>query len=137
MSTNPSEEVVVIVAYGDEEYEEEWRTVFDAAGEHITQHSGIEAVSHAWCGHLVHYSSEPTKNAIVEALHSKERVLVIPALVARDPMFQDRIIGGAVKELNLGERVIYEPDSILPDPALNEWIVAIVHETADELAGIR
>ncbi len=137
LSTSPSEEAVVIVAYGDETYEEEWRAVFDSVGSHITNETGIGPVSHAWCGHIVRYSTEPTKIAIANALQEKERVLVIPALVARDQMFQDRIIGGAVQEMEAGERIVYRPDSILPDPALNDWVVRVAKSTADQIARTR
>jgi hypothetical protein len=49
-------------------------------------------------------------------------------LVAKDEVFQDRLIGKAIEELAAGERVAYLPDSILPDPKLSEWVVGVTRD---------
>ncbi len=63
-----------------------------------------------------------------------DRALVVPVLVAYDEGFQDRIIGGAVAEVGDRERVAYVPDAILPEPALDDWIVAITRESLEATA---
>lgn len=131
LSREPTEEGAVIVAYGSEPYDEEWRLTFDKIAARVSELTGISPVRYAWCGHVVRYSSKPTEEAIAGVLAERDRALVIPALVARDEMFQDRIIGGAVEQLGDSERIVYRPDSVLPDPALNKWIVSVAHETAD------
>ena len=54
----------------------------------------------------------------------------VPILVAYDPMFQERIIGRAVERSPQPERVLYRPDSILPEPAVGRWVVEIATRIA-------
>lgn len=133
---NPAEEGVVLVAYGDKEYEEEWKQLIDSIGEQLARELGIESVRHAWCGHLVSYKSEPTAAAIRDVLRSKKRAIVIPLLVGVDEMFQGKIIGGAVKSVGEKERVVYRPDAVLPDEDVNRWVVQISLELASK-CGVR
>ena len=57
-----------------------------------------------------------------------DKVLVVPQLVAYDPMFQERIIGRAVRESEDPARVHYSADAILPDPEVGHWIVRICEQ---------
>jgi hypothetical protein len=50
----------------------------------------------------------------------------VPVLVAVDEMFQHRIIGGAIDSMPERERVVYKPDAILPEPAIEAWVVDAV-----------
>lgn len=128
-----SRDGVVLVAYGDHEYDTEWTRLLDELGGHLRETLGIETVTHAWCGHLVAYDRGPTRTAIARALDRSERAIVVPILVAVDERFQFEIIGGAVQEARTqaGEaRVVYRPDAILPEPTLDDWVVEISNTTA-------
>lgn len=135
LTQNAATEGVVLVAYGDAHYEDEWVSLLSDLGETLKSDLGIAMVTHAWCGHLVGYKTQPTVEAIERVLSECERALVVPVLVAYDEMFQGKIIGGAVAEVGNPERVIYAPDSILPEPALNDWIVTIARQTREKLHG--
>ena len=132
-SQNPSREGVVLVAYGDELYNEEWEAFFNRLDEVVRQKTGVAKVVHSWCGHIVRYSKDPTQDAIRQVLSQHDRAIVIPVLVARDRFFQEELIGRAVEESNAGDRVAYVPDAILPDPKLNEWVLSIARETYTRL----
>ncbi len=131
---------VVLVAYGDEEYDAEWTRLVEQLGAHLTAELGVMTTAHAWCGHLVHYDRAPTRDAIARVLERAERAIVIPLLVAVDERFQHEIVGGAVREAraaagdDAGARVLYRPDAILPEPMVDDWVVQIVATTVAEAA---
>ncbi len=128
LSKEPAKEGVVLVAYGSEPYAEEWEEFFNNVGESVRQKTGVAQVTHAWCGHIVRYSPKPTAEAIRDVLSQTDRAIVVPVLVACDENFQNRIIGGAVRDVAEPDRVAYVPDAVLPEPALNEWIVSVTTE---------
>jgi sirohydrochlorin ferrochelatase len=134
MSKSANKEGVVLVVYGSTEYEQEWKQMVDRVGRELRKETGIDCVEHAWCGHIVHYKSEPTEKAIRSVLEKKERALVVPLLVAVDETFQGRIIGGAVKKVNANDRIVYRRDAILPDANVNHWVVAISQKLVAEIA---
>lgn len=129
LSTQPLEEGVTLVGYGDVDYETEWTQLFQNIGKTIKDSLGISDLNHAWCGHIAGYKLEPTEKAIEEILKKKKRDIVIPVLVAHDENFQIRIIGGAIdKVADNKEKVSYKPDAILPDKNVENWIVKIATE---------
>ena len=80
---------------------------------------------------MAHYDPTHTTAAIEKVLAVRTRALVVPVLLARDEMFQIRIIGGGIaKVANHSARVAYTPDSVLPDAGVEAWVVA----TADAFA---
>ncbi|MCC7087335.1 MAG: CbiX/SirB N-terminal domain-containing protein [Pirellulales bacterium] len=123
MSENPSDEGVVLVAYGDEQYDEEWTHLLEHIGGTLQKKLQIDTCRFAWCGHIARYKSEPTEVAIKQVLEKKKNVILIPVLVAVDEAFQGRIIGGAIKNVDAGERVRYRHDAILPDDNVEQWII--------------
>ena len=133
-STDPAGEGIVLVAYGSEPYDEEWKELLDGVSDKVREQTGIAESEYCWCGHIAHYKSEPTENAIKKILAKKEIAIVIPVLVAVDENFQGKIIGGAVKNVDLNDRIRYRGDSILPDANINNWVVQISHKLAAELA---
>lgn len=136
LSTDPADEGVVLVAYGSKAYDKEWQELLMELTADISSQTGIEACTHAWCGHLVKYSGLPTMDAISEIMEIKKRALVVPLLVAEDEFFQGEIIGGAVHDSGYGNRVVYRGGSVLPDENLNRWVVEIVTElTGTVVAG--
>jgi len=129
LSQNPEEEGLALIGYGSEPYKEEWTKLFEATADHVAAETGIDTYSIGWCGHIVRYSPDSTTTAVERVLEKEKRAIVIPALVAFDENFQIRIIGGGIEKVdNNQERVLYKPDSILPDPGVEKWIVDISHE---------
>jgi len=120
---------LVLVGYGSEEFDDHWTTFFEGLGRYACQQLGFTFTAHAWCGHLVGYKPGPTAEAIKRTLDIAERVAVVPVLVAYDEMFQDRIIGAAVHQAGQSDRVHYRPDSILPEPAVERWIISAVEQS--------
>lgn len=128
LSRDPSHECVILVAYGSQEYDEEWEAFFERLDKTVVAKTGVAEVRHCWCGHIVHYSPKPTADAIRSALQSHERVIVIPVLVARDEYFQEQVIATAVKQVDAGSRVSYVQDAILPDDNLKSWVISAVRD---------
>jgi|GEM_PF-728709 len=116
---------LLLVGYGSAEFDDEWNRFFMEVRSSMELELGIAHTAHAWCGHLVNYSREPTMNGIDALLQRVDRVVVIPVLVAYDPMFQEKIIGRAVERCGSSGRVLYRRDSILPDPGVGRWVVEI------------
>lgn len=133
LTKEPADEGVVLVAYGDTDYNDEWVALFSEVGEKLKAETGIAMVTHAWCGHIAGYKTQPTVDAVNSLLAEHERAIVVPVLVAYDETFQGKIIGGAVDEVGDKKRVVYIPDAILPEPALNDWIVSISRQTREAL----
>ena len=135
LSKTPAAEGVVLVAYGDEQYDEEWKRLLKKVGDELQGETGIDCVEHAWCGHIVHFKSEPTATAIREVLKKKQRAIVIPILISVDETLQGKIIGGAVKSIGADDRIAYRHDAILPDENVNRWVVDISLELASKVTG--
>lgn len=129
LSKNPSQEGLVLIGYGDETYDKEWVELFDKVAGFVRERTGITGYSYGWCGHIANYKPEETTAAINAVLKTSRKALVIPVLVAHDEMFQIKIIGdGIAKVPDNRERVVYRPDSILPDPNLERWVINITGE---------
>ncbi len=124
---------LVLVGYGSADFNDDWDLFFTTIREYAEAELAIDRTTHAWCGHLVTYSRQPTIDAIESLLPEVDEVIVMPVLVAYDPMFQDAIIGTAVERCSAPGRVRYRPDSILPEPEVGEWVV----EIAASLVGAR
>ncbi len=123
ISTTPDKEGVVLIAYGDETYEKEWGALLDRVSQYVEKETGIGVHSYGWCGHLVHYDPGKTTAAIEKVLVARDKALVIPVLVAHDERFQIKLIGAGIDRIgNKEQRVVYKPDSILPDEDLEQWV---------------
>lgn len=134
LSKMPEKEGLVLIAYGDEEYEKEWSDLLNKVGNYIKEKKGITAHSHGWCGHIAHYNPDSTTNAINKVLKIKEKALVVPVLVAHDEMFQVKIIGDGIAKIeNNKQRVTYKPDAILPDANVENWVISVAKEYAEKI----
>ncbi len=134
LSKNPSEEGLVLIAYGDETYMKEWSELMHNVGRYVKDHAGIEAYSYGWCGHVAHYNPDSTTVAINRVLKVKKQALVVPVLVAHDEMFQVKIIGDGINKTGKDKaRITYIPDSILPDPVVEKWVIDIATEYARKI----
>ena len=129
LSVNPAEEGLVMIAYGDATYEREWAALLDEVGQYVEKNTGIGVYSHGWCGHVAHYEPEKTTQAIDAVLQKRKKAVVIPVLVARDEMFQIKIIGGGIAKVADNQaRVVYRPDAILPDAGVEQWVMGVTHQ---------
>jgi len=134
LSTDPSQEGIVLVAYGDKTYERHWSALLTQVQEHVAQRLGITKFAQAWCGHLVHYDPARTTEAVEAVLNDRARAIVIPVLVAHDEQFQINIIGTGIEAVeDFRERVIYRPDAILPDENVENWVIQVVRESVVRL----
>ncbi|PWW81518.1 cobalamin biosynthesis protein CbiX [Prosthecochloris marina] len=131
LSKHPEEEGLVLIGYGSEPYETEWRDLFRSTAEYVARETGISEHSIGWCGHIVRYTPDSTTTAIDRILEKKKTAIVIPSLIAFDENFQIRIIGGGIEKIgNDKNRVLYKPDAILPDPDVEQWVIDISKEYA-------
>ena len=132
LSKEGRSEAVLLVAYGDADYNQQWEEMVSEIGKYLKIKTGHESIAYAWCGHLVGYSTQPTKDGITQLLELEDHVVVVPLLVANDPYFQKDIIQKAVDEVST-DNVSYVQDAILPDENLNDWVVDISNKTVESL----
>ncbi|MDF1676751.1 MAG: CbiX/SirB N-terminal domain-containing protein [Vicingaceae bacterium] len=131
LSKDAGNEAVLLVAYGDADYNQQWEKMVDEIGKYLKIKTGHESIAYAWCGHLVGYSTDPTLNGIQKLHELEDNVIVIPVLVANDPYFQKDIIQ---KACDMAEgKVLYKQDAILPDPNINQWVVDISNQTVENI----
>jgi len=64
----------------------------------------------------------------------EDRAMVVPLLVAFDKNFQIDIIQKGIDISENAAKVLYEPDAILPDENLNNWVVDIVAQTMENIS---
>ncbi|MBL4746862.1 MAG: cobalamin biosynthesis protein CbiX [Flavobacteriaceae bacterium] len=131
LSKNPDNEGVLLVAYGDAKYNQQWEEMVAEIGKYLKIKTGHESIAYSWCGHLVGYSPEPTVKGIKQLQKLEDNVIVIPILVGNDPYFQDKIIQTAVNQVT--GNVLYTQDAILPDANLNKWVIDIANNTVEGL----
>jgi len=131
LSKNANNEGVLLVAYGDAKYNQQWEEMVDNIGKYLKIKTGHNSIAYSWCGHLVNYSPEPTVKGIEKLLELEDRVIVIPVLIGNDPYFQKEIIQKAV-DMVKGD-IAYKQDAILPDVNLNKWVIDITNKTVENL----
>lgn len=134
LSSDPTAEGLILIGYGDAQYNREWSALFEKIAEHVKQETGIGTYSYGWCGHLVHYNPDSTTAAIERVLKDKPKAIVVPVLIAHDEMFQVKIIGDGIHKIQNHEKIIaYRADAILPDANVENWIKNISWEFAANL----
>lgn len=134
LSKNGADESLVLIAYGDQTYNKEWTELLNNVGSYVQQQTGIHSYAYGWCGHVAHYSADSTTVAIRRGLKDAKKAIVIPVLVAKDEMFQVKIIGDGIAKISgAKEQVAYVADAILPDLNIENWVVSISLKQADEL----
>lgn len=131
LSKDAENEGVLLVAYGDADYNQQWEEMVEEIGSYLQIKTGHSSIAYSWCGHLVSYSTQPTKDGIKKLHELEDTVLVIPVLVANSENFQKKIIQTAVDEVENSANVVYIQDAILPDENLNKWVISISTKTAD------
>jgi len=133
LSRNAENEGVLLVAYGDQQYNQQWEEMVENIGKYLKMKTGHKDIAYAWCGHLVHYSTEPTIKGIEKLQELNDNVVVIPVLIANDPYFQKDIIQKAVDAAKVDDNVLYIQDAILPDDNVNNWVKDIAIKTVKGL----
>lgn len=78
LSKDAENEAVLLVAYGDADYNQQWEKMVDEIGKYLKIKTGHESIAYAWCGHLVGYSIDPTLNGIQKLHELEDNVIVIP-----------------------------------------------------------
>mgnify|MGYP001018566294 CR=1 FL=1 len=123
---------VTLAAYGDDKFNQQWEALMGQIGAHLQQNLGIDTINYAWSGHLVNYSMDPTRKAVNQILAKKRKDIVISVYVAYDHKFQRDVIGEGVRHADRPQDVLYnEPEAILPDESLNDWVVQSVKNRLD------
>lgn len=133
LSDGSGNEGIVLVAYGDKDYNQQWEEMMDEIGRFLKIKLDMDTVAYAWCGHLVNYSTQPTEKAIEQVFELEDKVLVVPLLVSFDPYFQLEIIGTATENVENAQNVKYTPDAILPDDNLNSWVIEIANKVVSNI----
>ena len=133
LSEDADNEAVLLVAYGDEQYNQQWEEMVEEIGQYLKIKTGHEMIAYAWCGHIVTYSSDPTTEGIEKLFEFEDNVIVIPVLVANDEHFQGEIIQDGVDAASNTNNVKYKQDAILPDANLNQWAIDITLETLETI----
>jgi len=133
LSTSADNEAVLLVAYGDEQYNQQWEELVEEIGKYLKLKTGHESIAYSWCGHIVTYSSEPTTEGIEKLFELEDNVIVIPVLVANDEHFQGEIIQNGVDAASSPKHVKYLQDAILPDANLNQWVIDITSQTLETI----
>lgn len=119
---------LLLVGYGDQAYGQQMQEIMEGIGRYVKIKSDIDSVGYAFAGELVDYSGEPIVEAINELLKLDEKVLIVPVLLAVDPMLQINTIQAAVNAVPTASRLRYKPDAVLPDPKVNEYVINLVKE---------
>ena len=124
---------VLLVGYGDQAYGQQMQEIMEGIGRYLKIKSEIDTVGYAFAGDLVDYSGEPVVEAINEILDLEEEVIVVPVLLGIDKMLQVNTIEAAVNAIPTSSRLRYIPDSVLPEPKVNDYIVKVVREGVERI----
>ncbi len=124
---------VLLVGYGDQAYGQQMQEMMEGIGRYLKIKSEIDTVGYAFAGDLVDYSGEPIVEGINEILELEEEVLIVPVLLGIDAMLQTNTIEAAVNAIPTASRLRYLPDSVLPDPDVNKYVIKIVTEGVERV----
>ncbi len=118
-SEDRGHEAVVLCAYGSALYHEAWEALLASVRARLMRAAGFGYACHAYVGHAVGNSAEPTADAIARAGHMAgiRRIHVVPLLLSVGPL-QTEVIPAACERatgLDHACRIVYAADAILPD----------------------
>jgi len=120
-------EAIVLVAYGSALHHDQWERLMHDIRLRLLQ-DGFGGVAHAYCGHVVQLSPEPTFQAISAAAQQAgvRKVHVVPLLMARSDLQTGPIAiacqAGQVRLQKLHVQLRYAADAILPDGDLAQRV---------------
>jgi len=120
-------EGIVLCAYGSTLHHARWKSLLERTRD-ILKARGFGAIEHAFVGHVVSKSPEPTRHAIwrVGRMIGVKRVHVVPLLLGVTKL-QTEVIASACDSVRqeVGSfEVVFEPDAILPDGDLAARVAA-------------
>jgi len=120
-------EGIVLCAYGSTLHHARWKTLLQRTQSLLLQR-GFGATEHAFVGHVVSKSPEPTRQAIIRVgrRHGVKRVHVVPLLLGVTALQTEVIASACIEASNeaSGFTVVYEPDAVLPDGDLAARVAA-------------
>ena len=119
---------IVLVGYGDQQFGSQMEVMMENIGRYLKIKTDIDTVAYAFCGELVDYSGEPIVEVIKEVFALEDEILLVPVLLGIDDMLQVNTIQAAVNAVDIQSKIRYRQDSILPDPEVNEWVIARVKD---------
>ena len=119
---------VLLVGYGDRQYGQQMEEIMQGLGRYLKIQTPMDSVAFAFCGQLADYSGEPVAKALNELLELEEQVVVVPVLLGVDEKLQKGAIQAAINAIDTPARVRYAGDAVLPDPALNRWVLEKIDE---------
>ncbi len=119
---------IVLVGYGDQQFGSQMEVLMENIGRYLKIKTDIDTVAYAFCGELVDYSGEPIVEVIKEVFALEDEILLVPVLLGTDEMLQVNTIQAAVNAVDIQSKIRYRQDSILPDPEVNEWVIARVQD---------
>ncbi len=135
LSREPAREGLVLIAYGDATYDQQWSALMEKTARFVMERTGIGAFSYGWAGHIAHYDPARTTDAVNRVLAERPRALVVPVFVAFDEMFQAGVIRKGVEAVpGYEQRVSYTPDAILPDADIETWVRDTAAGMAERIA---
>ena len=127
-----STEALVLCGYGSTVYHEVWEELMSELRRSLMER-GYGYVGRAYVGHSVANSTEPAEQAIRDAsgMAGISTVHVVPLLLSESGL-QHGSIAEAVGRVqaDLGQRVRYKADSILPDPRLVSRVASLALRAA-------
>ncbi|MGB0588981.1 MAG: sirohydrochlorin chelatase [Myxococcota bacterium] len=111
-------EGIVLCAYGSTLHHGRWKSLLKRT-QVLLKQRGFGPIEHAFVGHVVSKSPEPTRQAILRVgrVHGVERVHVVPLLLGVTAL-QTHVIAAACQQAKQdigGTAIVYEPDAVLPD----------------------
>ncbi|MEC9072599.1 MAG: CbiX/SirB N-terminal domain-containing protein [Myxococcota bacterium] len=117
-TTRPSEEAIVLCAYGSSIYTERWEVLLTKVRTRLMK-AGFAYATHAYVGHVVGMSVEPTRQAVTKCgrMAGVRSVHVVPLLLGPSRL-QEEVIGEACRMARDDEPTLtvrYRGDAILPD----------------------
>ncbi|MDP8242459.1 MAG: CbiX/SirB N-terminal domain-containing protein [Candidatus Hinthialibacter antarcticus] len=108
---------VIFVYYGTKSYLAAWDALAQSVIDNMK--GAFPGVNMRWvyAGDMVAFSPEPLSKAIDDAARQWQRVVILPALVAKG-VIQNEVIPAAIANAHASSKAVYFHDAILPDPIL-------------------
>lgn len=127
-----SQDEVVVCGYGASKHDEQWRDLLTA----VQAHAGSFAEGRRWrwapCGHFLPDASEPLRGHLREVTEKPDARLAVLPLFLGVASYQKELIPGVLAEFPQIE-ALFQPDAILPDPAIEEWAAEAIARAAGKM----
>jgi cobalamin biosynthesis Co2+ chelatase CbiK len=129
ISDNPKEEALVILAHGDENFNNIWEKLINETGGFISEQIGIEYFDKAFVGIGQSFDVNGVK-PILRAAGEKERVIVMGMYLAMGVENMAKTSGYFMNEhttkinnLFEGKNIYFAKEGLLPNQRITQWIV--------------